>query len=96
MSVAIVVGTRPEIIKMSPIIAACKARRVDHFILHTGQHYSYNMDRVFFETLDLPDPKHKLEVGSGSHSVQTGKMLPGLERVLEEESVEQTHRKKHD
>ena len=52
--IAIVVGTRPEIIKMSPIIRECECLQLDYFILHTGQHYSYNMDRVFFEQLELP------------------------------------------
>ena len=45
--IAIVLGTRPEIIKMSPIIRECEKRGLDYFVLHTGQHYSYNMDRVF-------------------------------------------------
>jgi len=49
MKISIVLGTWPEIIKMSPIIRECKRLDLDYFILHTGQHYSYNMDRVFFE-----------------------------------------------
>jgi UDP-N-acetylglucosamine 2-epimerase (non-hydrolysing) len=80
--IAIVLGTRPEIIKMSPVMRECQRRNLDHFVLHTGQHYSYDMDRVFFEELELPDPKHKLEVGSGAHGEQTGKMLAGIEKVL--------------
>lgn len=55
------------------------------FILHTGQHYSYNMDRVFFEQLELPEARFNLDVGSGSHGEQTGKMLVGVEKVLMEE-----------
>ena len=55
------------------------------FILHTGQHYSYSMDRVFFEQLGLPEPKHNLEAGSGTHGEQTGRMLIGIEKVLMEE-----------
>ena len=47
--ICIILGTRPEIIKMSPVIRACERSVLDHFILHTGQHYSYNMDRAFFE-----------------------------------------------
>ena len=54
--IAIVLGTRPEIIKMSPVIRECERRGIDYFILHTGQHYSYEMDRVFFEELELPPP----------------------------------------
>jgi UDP-N-acetylglucosamine 2-epimerase (non-hydrolysing) len=82
LSIAIVLGTRPEIIKMSPIIRECERLGLDWYILHTGQHYSYNMDRVFFEQLELPESKYNLEVGSGSHGVQTGKMLMEIEKVL--------------
>jgi len=82
---AIVLGTRPEIIKMSPVIRACREQGEDFFLLHTGQHYSYGMDRVFFEELDLPAPAFNLDVGSGSHAVQTGAILAGTEKVLQEE-----------
>jgi UDP-N-acetylglucosamine 2-epimerase (non-hydrolysing) len=85
MKLSIVLGTRPEIVKMSPIIRECERLHVEYFILHTGQHYSYNMDRVFFEQLELPEAKHNLEVGSGSHAEQTGKMLMGIEKVLQQE-----------
>lgn len=80
--ISIILGTRPEIIKMSPIIRECEKRNLDYFILHTGQHYSYNMDKVFFEQLKLPEPKYNLDVGSGMHGEQTGKMLEGIEKVL--------------
>lgn len=59
---------------------------MNYFILHTGQHYSYNMDKVFFEQLNLPEAKYNLDVGSGSHGRQTGKMLAGIEEVLVKES----------
>jgi UDP-N-acetylglucosamine 2-epimerase (non-hydrolysing) len=85
MKVAIVLGTRPEIIKFSPVIRECERLGLDFFVLHTGQHYSYNMDKVFFEQLELPDAKHNLDVGSGSHAEQTGKMLIGIEKVLNQE-----------
>ncbi|MGB9718901.1 MAG: non-hydrolyzing UDP-N-acetylglucosamine 2-epimerase [Thermoproteota archaeon] len=85
MRVAVILGTRPEIIKMSPVVRQLQEKRIDFFILHTGQHYSYNMDRVFFEQLGLPQPKHNLEAGSGSHGEQTGRMLIGIEKVLMEE-----------
>jgi UDP-N-acetylglucosamine 2-epimerase (non-hydrolysing) len=83
--IAIVLGTRPEIIKMSPIIRECERRGADYFILHTGQHYSYEMDRAFFEELELPDPKYNLDVGSGTHADQTGRIMVGIEKVLMEE-----------
>ena len=85
MKVSIVLGTRPEIIKMSPIIRECERSKIDYFILHTNQHYSHNMDRIFFRQLNLPDPKYNLDVGSGSQAEQTGKMLIEIERVLENE-----------
>lgn len=85
MKIAIVLGTRPEIIKMSPVIRECDRLGLDYFTLHTGQHYSYNMDRVFFDQLELPEAKYNLDVGSGSHGEQTGKMLMGIEKVLAEE-----------
>ena len=82
MRICIVVGTRPEIIKMSPIIRECRERGLDYFLVHTNQHYSYNMDRIFFEQLQLPEPDYNLEIGSGSHGLQTGKMLIELEKTL--------------
>jgi len=85
VKIAIVVGTRPEIIKMAPVIRELEKRQVTNFILHTGQHYSYNLDRVFFKQLKLPHPKYNLEVGSGSHAEETAKILVGIEKVLREE-----------
>jgi UDP-N-acetylglucosamine 2-epimerase (non-hydrolysing) len=85
MRVSIILGTRPEIIKFSPIIRECERLALDYSILHTGQHYSYNMDEVFFEQLELPRARHNLGVGSGTHAEQTGKMLIGIEKVLSRE-----------
>jgi UDP-N-acetylglucosamine 2-epimerase (non-hydrolysing) len=85
MKLSIILGTRPEIIKMSPVIRACEEKGLDYFILHTGQHYSYKMDKVFFEQLELPEAKYNLDVGSGSHGEQTGKILIGVEKILQKE-----------
>jgi len=82
MKIAIVVGTRPEIIKMSPIIRECEKRNLDYFILHTDQHYSFNMDKIFFNQLELPLSKYNLDVGSGSQAEQTGKILIKIEKPL--------------
>ena len=82
--IAIVLGTRPEIIKMSPVIRECGRLELDYF-LHTRQHYTYNMDKVFFEQLELPEAKYNLDVGSGTHGEQTGKMLFGIEKNLQKE-----------
>jgi len=82
IKIAIILGTRPEIIKMSPIIREYQKRGFDFFILHTNQHYSENLDRIFFKELELPKPKYNLNVGSGTHAEETGKMLIGIEEVL--------------
>jgi len=82
MKLSIVLGTRPEIIKMSPVIRECEKEGLNYFILHTGQHYSYSMDKVFFRQLELPRAKYNLDVGSGSHAEETGKMLMGIENIL--------------
>jgi len=85
MKISIILGTRPEIIKMSPIIRECEKSHLDFFILHTGQHYTFEMDRVFFQQFDLPRPKYNLNVGSCSHAEQTGKILVGVEKILQKE-----------
>jgi len=86
LKIAVVIGTRPEIIKMSPVIRELVRRKMDHFIIHSGQHYSYNLDRVFFEQLELPEPRYNLEVGSGSHAYQTARTLTGAEDILNKEN----------
>lgn len=86
MRICVIVGTRPEIIKMSPIIRECKSRDLDYLLVHTNQHYSYNMDKIFFEELHLPEPNYNLEIGSGTHGKQTGLMLIELEKILMDES----------
>ncbi len=82
MKTAIILGTRPEIIKMAPIIREYTKRRSDFFVLHTGQHYSYEMDKTFFEDLELDNPEYNLNVGSSSHGIQTGKIMAGIEELI--------------
>jgi UDP-N-acetylglucosamine 2-epimerase (non-hydrolysing) len=82
---AFIVGTRPEIIKMAPIVRECKKQGIADLIIHTGQHYSYEMDKIFFEELELRDPEYTLGVGSGTDAEQVGKMLVGVENVLMKE-----------
>jgi len=84
-TLAIVVGTRPEIIKMAPVVRACQKLGVPFQLLHTGQHYSFEMDGVFFEQLGLPRPHHNLEVGSGSQAYQIGAIVTGMEPLLTRE-----------
>ena len=82
IKISIIVGTRPEIIKIAPVIKECEKNHLDFFILHTNQHYSKNLDKIFFEELKLPAPKYNLGVKSGTHAEEVGKMLIGIERVL--------------
>ena len=85
MKIGIIVGTRPEIIKMAPVIRECKKRGIAHFIIHSNQHYSEEMDSIFFKELSLPAPDYNLGVGSGLHSNQTGNILIKMEPILLQE-----------
>ena len=85
MKIAIVLGTRPEIIKLSSIIRECQKRELDYFIIHTGQHYSANMDAVFFEELDLPAPKYNLQIEATQHGTMVGRQLEAIEKILIDE-----------
>jgi UDP-N-acetylglucosamine 2-epimerase len=82
MRIAIIVGTRPQIIKTAPVIQDALKQRLELEIIHTGQHYDYRLSQVFFEEFELPDPKVNLEVGSGSHAYQTGEIMLRLEKYL--------------
>jgi UDP-N-acetylglucosamine 2-epimerase (non-hydrolysing) len=82
MKIGIVVGTRPEIIKMAPVIRECIKRDISYFIIHSNQHYSSAMDSIFFDELKLPKPDYNLGVGSGLHSNQTGNILIKMEPIL--------------
>src|SRR5262249_45933880 len=84
VKLAIVGGTRPEIIKMAPIVRACESRRVPYALIHTGQHYSREMDGVFFDELELPAPTKALSVGSGTHLYQIAAIVAGMEPILAE------------
>lgn len=69
--------------KMAPILRAPSPRPVEHIIVHTGQHYDAAMSDAFFRDLGMPDPDVNLGIGSGSHAVQTGRMMIELEPVFE-------------
>ncbi len=84
----IVVGTRPELIKMAPVLRECQRRSLKFFFIHTGQHYSPEMDAVFFKDLGLPEPNVNLHVGTGLHGQQTATMLEGLEQLMLQEEPE--------
>lgn len=85
MRIIIVVGARPNFIKVGPLVPALAEAGIDGAIVHTGQHYDATMSGVFFRDLDLPEPRWFLGVGSGTHAVQTGTAMMKLEELLEAE-----------
>ncbi|ASJ06953.1 non-hydrolyzing UDP-N-acetylglucosamine 2-epimerase [Thermococcus pacificus] len=90
MRPAFVFGTRPEIIKLSPVIRAFIKRGVEPLLIHTGQHYDYEMSAVFLEELELPEIDYHLEVGSGTQAEQTGLAMMKIEKVLMDEKPDVT------
>ena len=82
-SLCFVIGTRPEIIKIAPVIHACERKEIPHFLIHTGQHYSPSLDAIFFQDLKLSKPKYNLHVGSGSQADIIGSMVQGISGILE-------------
>lgn len=80
----VVVGTRPEIIKMAPIIRALKKNSLPFVFVHCGQHYDYNMSQQFIEELELPKPDYGFEVRAYSPGVQTARILTSVERVVKQ------------
>ena len=78
MRIISVVGARPQFIKLAPIVRAMPAD-FEHIIIHSGQHYDDKLSKALFEELKIPSPAMNLGVGSGSHGVQTGKLLSALE-----------------
>ncbi|MEK6968838.1 MAG: UDP-N-acetylglucosamine 2-epimerase (non-hydrolyzing) [Nanoarchaeota archaeon] len=81
MKIITILGTRPEIIKLSALLPLLD-QEFEHVLIHTGQHYDYNMDAVFFEELNLLKPKYFLNIGSHPQGKQTGLMLEKIEEVL--------------
>ena len=95
MKIATIVGARPQFIKASPVSQALAAHNrltnrgedlLEEVMIHTGQHYDHEMSGVFFETLNLKEPKYNLGVGSGSHGAQLAGMIRQIEEVLMKES----------
>ena len=83
MKIACVVGARPNFMKIAPILEAMKPYpKLQPLLVHTGQHYDYEMSGVFFEDLNIPDPDIHLGVGSGSHAVQTARIMIEFEKVI--------------
>ena len=88
MKIVLVAGARPNFMKIAPIIRALKkkaASSLEYKLVHTGQHYDFNMSETFFEDLGIPKPDYYLNAGGGSHSDQTAKIMVAFEGVCEAE-----------
>ncbi len=88
MKVCIVVGTRPEIIKMSPLIKECQKRKIDFDIINARQHFSDNMCDVFFRELELPTPAFLFQVQAGGHAQQISSLLVGFDTIFSKSSYD--------
>ena len=87
MKIIIIVGARPNFIKVAPLIEELKKyRQIDPILIHTGQHYDYEMSQSFFEDLKIPKPNYNLGVGSGSHAKQTAEIIEKLEPIILKEN----------
>jgi UDP-N-acetylglucosamine 2-epimerase len=84
MKVASIIGARPQFIKAAAVSKVLRQRNKE-IIIHTGQHYDYEMSAQFLQELDIPEPEYNLEVGSGTHGWQTAEMLEGCEAVFAKE-----------
>jgi UDP-N-acetylglucosamine 2-epimerase (non-hydrolysing) len=82
MRLIVVVGARPNFIKVAPLMPALAAAGIDAALVHTGQHYDASLSDVFFADLDIPEPRWSLGVGSGTHAVQTGTAMMRLEELF--------------
>ncbi len=86
MKILTVLGARPQFIKAAVVSRKFSGRDVEEVIVHTGQHYDHNMSAVFFEELDIPEPKYNLGISGGSHSKMTAEMMISLEEVMKKEA----------
>jgi len=89
LKILTIIGARPQIIKAAALSRAIRNEyfgSIREIILHTGQHYDRNMSQVFIDEMEIPSPDYNLEVGSGTHGVQTGRMIMGIEEVLLKEN----------
>jgi UDP-N-acetylglucosamine 2-epimerase (non-hydrolysing) len=87
MRIMSVIGARPNFVKTAPVVAELRRRAPDdrHVLVHTGQHYDRMMSDIFLDELGVPEPDYMLGVGSGSHAVQTARVMERIEPVILEE-----------
>lgn len=85
MKYCFILWTRPEIIKLYSCIKFCEENNLDYFLIHTNQHYSPNMDSVFFDELKLKPAKYNLWINGWNHGEMTGKMMISIEKILLDE-----------
>ena len=93
IKLVLICGARPNFMKIAPIIFAIKKHnadkkkktKIDHILVHTGQHYDVQMSEAFFRDLNIPEPDFNLEVGSGSHAVQTAEIMMRFEKICLQE-----------
>ena len=88
MNVASIVGARPNFVKLGPIHKSLISAGIDHLIIHTGQHYDYEMSEIFFKDFELPKPDTHLGVGSGSSCFQIGEIVKRMEENLTQRHVD--------
>jgi UDP-N-acetylglucosamine 2-epimerase (non-hydrolysing) len=84
MEIVLIIGVRPEFIQCTQVLKELKKWHKT-VLIHTGQHYDYEMNKIFFEDLEILEPDYHLDVGSGMHGYQTGEMLKRIEKVLLEQ-----------
>ncbi len=84
IDVLVVVGTRPQFVKLAVLLKYFRKHGINFGVVHTGQHYDYEMNKIFFEDLEIPTPVKHLNVGSGTHGKQTALMLERLEDTYQE------------
>ena len=89
LKLCLVAGARPNFMKIAPLIRAIRAHNhagkgmdIDFLLVHTGQHYDYEMSTIFFDELEIPEPDVYLNVGSGRHGEQTGRIMIAFEKVV--------------
>lgn len=85
MKIAVAAGTRPEFIQIEPLIRELNTRDVEYIFIHSGQHYDYEMDQIFFEEMNLPSPTHFLTIGSKRPCEQIGDLIIKSEKIFREE-----------